>query len=145
MRSLQVYQPSSETGLLEMKFPSSIPSEVSGVQTLLQNIALFLKTTPGSDSFDPERGTILGDQAAMAKSFTNMDQVRVSVSDAVDRTQLYILTQQQKQREAGQYIGPDATLTKLEVNNIYQGDDPTSIFVEILVYTEGNKQYFLTV
>ena len=108
-------------------------------------IVLFLRTRPGSDAYSPSRGSILGDPAALSRALGNISQLRVLVTDAVDRCQNYIIEQQALQREQGQYISPDATLTLLEVNNIYQGDDPTSILVEILVYTEGNKQYFLTV
>lgn len=145
MRTLQVYDVDINTGALTMKFPHGTPSEVSGVQTLLQNIVLFLRTKPESDAFTPERGSILGDPSALARIANKVDQVKVSVTDAVDRCQEFIIAQQSDQRGRGQVISPDATLTQLEVNNIYQGEDPTSILCEILVYTEGNKQYFLTV
>ena len=145
MRTIQVYEPDSDTGILDMKFPTGAPAEISGVQTLLQKIVLFLRTRPGSDAYSPSRGSILGDPAALSRALGNISQLRVLITDAVDRCQNYIIEQQALQREQGQYVSPDATLTLLEVNNIYQGDDPTSILVEILVYTEGNKQYFLTV
>jgi hypothetical protein len=145
MRTIQIYQPNEETGVLEMRLPGGTLSEYSGVQVLLQNIALFLKTKPGSDVFSPERGTILGDTAARAKALTNLTQLKVLITDAVDQCQIYIMNQQEAQRQMGQVIEPDATLNKLVINNIYQGDDPTTVYVEVLVYTESNKQYFITV
>jgi len=145
MRSIQVYQPDDITGTLEMKFINAVPSEISGIQPLLQNIALFIKTRPGSDSFDPERGTVLGDLAMMTKLLNTPEQLRILATDAVDKTQTYIIQKQETQRQLGQIIPPEATLVRLEINNIYQGEDLTSVFIEILVYTEGSQQYFITV
>ena len=145
MRTLQVYEPDSITGVLVMRFPKNRPSSVTGVQTLLQNIVLYLRTKPGSDAFSTDRGSILGDSRALSKVLNNQTQLKVLISDSIQRCQSYLIDQQTKQRERGQILAPDETLNKLEINNIYQGADITSIFVEILVYTDGNKQYFLTV
>lgn len=145
MRTLQVFQPNATTGVLEMKFPTNAASEVHGVQALLQSITLYLKTKPGSDAFNPDRGSILGDPDRLAKTITNPTQLRVLISDAVTRCQAFILSEQAKQREGGAVLEEEYTLSQLELNNIYQDTDPTIIFVELLVYTEGNKTYFLTV
>lgn len=145
MRTLQVYQPNKTTGVLEMRFPTNTASEVHGVQALLQSIVLYLKTKPNSDAFSPNKGSILGDPERLSKAITNPTQLRVLVNDAIMRCQEFIMTEQQKQKEGGAVLEDEYTLNQLEINNIYQGADPTTIFIELLVYTEGNKTYFLTV
>jgi hypothetical protein len=128
-----------------MGFPNNKPAANVGVQTLLQNIVLFLRTRPGSDSFNTERGTILGDPNNLSRALRDITQLKVLVTDAVAQTQTFIISEQQKQINSGIILTTDETLEQLEVNNVYQGDDPTAVLVEILVTTAGNKQFIVTV
>ena len=145
MRSLQVFYPDPITGVLVSGFPGSHPAIIAGTMVLLQDIVLYLKTRPGSDSFDPTRGSILGDPAGLSIALRDPGQLKVLITGDVSLCQSYIIDKQESQRQAGVILSPDETLVQLEVNNVYQGADPTSIFVEILVHTAGNQQFTVTV
>ena len=145
MRTLQVFYPDSTTGVLISGFPGGHPASIDGSMTLMQDIVLYLKTRPGSDSFDPTRGSILGDPGALSKALRDPGQLKVLVTGDVSNCQSYIIAQQEDQRQAGVKLSTNETLVQLEVNNVYQGADPTSIFVEILVHTAGNQQFTVTV
>ena len=145
MRTLQVYYSDPATGILTMGLPNSRAAAVGGTLNLLQNIVLYLRTRPNSDSFIPERGSILGDPLGLSKALRDPTHLKVLISDAVANCQDFIMAQQQNQIQAGYVLTPDETLVQIEVNNIYESDDQTTVFVELLVETQGNKQFFVTV
>lgn len=145
MRSLQVFYPDPVTGVLVMRFPTDKPAEVKGTQLLLQNIALFLRTRPGSDGYNTTRGSILGDLGTMTKASNDDNQLKVLITDAVSQCQTFIIEQQQNQENSGITLSPDETLVALEVSDVYRGDDPTYIYVQILVTTAGDQQFIVTV
>jgi hypothetical protein len=145
MRSLQVYYPDPVTGVLIMGFPTSKPASITGSQLLLQNIVLFLRTRPGSDAYNTARGSVLGDTMTMAKALNDDNQLRVLITDAVAQCQSFIIDQQQTQQNNGITLAPEETLESLEVNDVYRGDDPTVIYVQILVTTAGSQQFIVTV
>ena len=148
MRTIRVYFPRTTDNVLEMKFEGGAPSEISGVGALLQNIVLFMKTKPGSDTFNPGRGTFLGDKEILGVSGGSLERLKVMITDAVDKTQTYFLNEQSKRIEDPNSppLNPDETLVGLELSEITANEtDLAIILVEILVHTEGNKTYFLTV
>lgn len=145
MRTIQVYYPDPVTGVLTMKFKNDAVSETTGVRALLQAVTFYLLTDPGSNVFNTTIGTVMGNRNSLTRASVSPTQLRILVIDAVEKAQAAIMAEQALGRQNGIKLTPDETLVKLELSDIYQGDDPSSIFVEILVYTEGNKTYFLTV
>jgi hypothetical protein len=145
MRTLQVYYSDPVTGVLTMGLPNGKAASIDGTMNLLQNIVLFLKTAPNSDTFTPSRGSILGDPLGLSKALRDPTHLKVLVADAVTICQEFIMTQQQNQVQNGYLLNPDETLVQIEINNIYQSEDMANVYVELLVHTQGNKQFFVTI
>jgi len=123
-----------------MGFQNGGPSQVSGVQVLLERVAKLLTTELGSNSFNPELGSQIGRKQTLTQD--NSLELQVLIHSAVDNVSNQI---QIEQGDSAAPLTPDQKLLSLEVSSILRGTDPTTWYVEVLVITGANETYFLTV
>lgn len=140
-RSLKVFYRDPDTGYIVMKFGElGIPEETSGTYNLLEKIVKYLLTATLSGLANLNEGCALGDPAALAPIINDPLQLKIRILDSIDKCQKYITANQDSNLEK------DELLDKLVLGKIIRGtDDPTTILVEIFVYTKSGKQFIITV
>lgn len=112
---------------------------VTGTDLLLQKIAKFLLTKPGSNLVDSNYGTLLGDKGYLARMGANMSSVKLLIVHAVDTANTYFSGAPTDSSLQGNF-------DHMELNNVYvSADDPTVFYAEIFVYLTDGGIYNLTV
>jgi hypothetical protein len=116
------------------------PSTSRAEKVLLDKVTLNLLTTIGSSDFDPQMGSFVTiiQRTANSKD-TSAIQAKLSLS-------LNSIKDKIKAEQATQELNPTQRLLDLKLSNVYiDPTDPTNLLVEVLVVTESNEEYILTV
>lgn len=141
MRSLQIYYP-DVNGILQMQLSTSGAEVASPIQTLLNKITKCLLTKPGSNLY-VETGSVLGDKALIARMGNDLDKIRYLVNDAISGVERSILAEQAL---ATNVVDDESALSSLTLSDIFRDEkDQTVIYVEVVVKTKNNNNYYLTV
>lgn len=142
-RSLKVYYPNSTTGILEMRFSGTMPEVASNVDVLLEKVTKLLLTALGSNRFNPELGSGIGNKTSLSFNL-NQAQVELIIHQAVSDVEKLVLGEQSLDGTTN--LLPEQTLEKLELSQVLQySEDPTTYYAEVIVHTKGNQLYFLTI
>ena len=139
-RSINIYNINPLTGLLEVKFSDISPQQILGVQVLLEKIAKLLYTAAESNFFSPALGSAIGNKYAMNSADRML--MEIALHDGVKQVEEQLLAEQALDSTD---LDPEQTLVSLEISNIFQGEDLTQWSVEVIVRTEVNQTFFITV
>jgi hypothetical protein len=139
-RSIRIFYTNPITGLLDTRLADTSPEQILGVQLLLEKVAKLLFTATNSNFFSPELGSAIGNRY----SINNSDRMlmEIALHDGVKSVETQLLAEQAAE---GTNLDPEQTLVSLEISNIFQGDDLTQWYVEVIVRTQMNQSFFLTV
>ena len=139
-RSIRVFYPNATTGTLETRLASGMPEQAFGVTMLLEKVAKLLYTQTNSNFFSPELGSPIGNK--QVGSTTDKLQVELMLHNSIQSIAAQIINEQTTE---GTNIDPEQQLVSLDISNIYQSDDTTAWYVEVIVRTATNQTYFITV
>lgn len=143
MRSLKVYYPDAQTGVLKMRLSNLHPEQCLMEQVLLEKITKLLLTRVGSNRYNQDYGTGLGNKNSWGNSLTR-PQVELMIHQAVTDVERIILNEQSTENNSS--MTPEQILSKLEISQILQdSEDPTVYYAEVIVYTSGNQTFIITV
>lgn len=114
------------------------PSTVKDAQLLLDKLTLSLLTSQGESAFNPTLGSFITKLKTTSGDLLTM---QAQIMGALNVIQNTILTSQ-----SSQTLSDSQTLKQLKLQNVYQDpNDPTGVLVDILVVTNANSSYILTV
>ena len=139
-RTLRIFYTDPITGLLETKLTDGYMEQSFGVNVLLEKVAKLLYTSAQSNYFSPSLGSPIGSKMTMNVA----DKIRIELvlHDGIKQIESQILDEQATE---GADLDPEQQLVSLEISNIYQGEDPTAWYIEVIVRTAANQSFFVTV
>jgi hypothetical protein len=136
--SLDVIKVDSVTGKVTFSVGNS-PSVTTKAKVLLDKITLALLTSLGESLFNPNLGCFI--TSFRSQNSTDLLSLYALISTNLNTIQNNILATQ-----SDQATSTDQRLLSLKLNDVYRDSyDPTAIYVEVLVVTENNEEYILTV
>jgi hypothetical protein len=116
------------------------PSVAKSVQLLLDKVVLNLLTTYGENFYSTQMGSLITSLQRQASSLDLID-LEAQVLLALSSLQATLVSEQNSQS-----LSSEQKLKELKLSGIYKDPtDPTNILIEILVITESNEEYILTV
>jgi hypothetical protein len=114
------------------------PSTVNDAQLLLDKLTLSLLTSQRESAFNPTLGSFI---TKLKTTSGDLLTLQAQIVGALKVIQNAILAAQ-----SSQTLSDSQTLKQLKLQDVYQnGNDPTSVLVDILVVTNANSSYILTV
>jgi hypothetical protein len=136
--SMSIVSVDENTGEISLTFGAA-PKKSTGVQVLLDKITLALLTTFGESLFNPGMGSLITQIKVQNTSDTLELHVRVTSALASVKKQIL-------EAQAGQTLAANQLLVDLQLSDIYlDPTDSTTVLVEVIVVTESNEEYILTV
>ena len=139
-KTLSIYYPDPDTGYLRMGFNGGA-NAITGVQVLLDKVALLLLNRIGSSVFTPSKGSELADRTNVYGDAKDDAELKLSIYSAIKKVESTILADQ-----ATVTTPDDEKLVSLEISDITQDStDLTIYYVEVIVNTATNQSYYVTV
>ena len=115
------------------------PSSARAEKVLLDKVTIGLLTTIGSNNFDPGMGSFL----TLIRRSTSDDVSAVKAEIALS---LNTIKEKIKTEQSTQAVSPEQRLLDLKLSDVYiDPDDRTNLLIEVIVVTEANESYILTI
>jgi hypothetical protein len=128
----------STTGKISFSIGNSL-SIATKEKVLLDKVTLALLTSLGQSAFNPTLGCFI--TSVRSQNVKDLLSLYALIASNISSIQNNILATQSEQN-----LSSEQRLLSLKLTDVYKDpNDPTAVLVEILVVTENNEEYILTV